>query len=51
MSKKVEVNYGCSGCIGFIATVLVLWAFIFGVTVSGRHYDLSCSCDRGVVVE
>ena len=39
------------GCVGFIVTVVVLWAFLFGVTYGGKHHGLSCSCSKGVVVE
>jgi hypothetical protein len=41
---------GC-GCISIIATVLVLWALFFGVTVGGKHYELRCSDEPGVVIE
>lgn len=53
MSNDCESSSSSSspfGCIGCIVTVLVLWALIFGVTFSGKHYDLSCSCNKGVEV-
>jgi hypothetical protein len=39
------------GCLAVIATLFVLWALVFGITVGGRKYEVGCSCDRGVVVE
>lgn len=41
---------GC-GCLGLIVFCLLIWALVFGVTVGGRHYGISCSMDRGVVIE
>ena len=51
---KVVVNNGNSsggGCLRVILLVLVLWALIFGVTWNGRHYEIGCSCDKGVHVQ
>lgn len=39
------------GCLPLILTVIVLYAVCCGVTYKGRHYDLTCSCDRGVAVD
>jgi hypothetical protein len=33
----------------FVA-ITILWALASGVTWNGRHYELSCTCGRGVVV-
>lgn len=41
---------GCLGCGGIILFFFV-WALIFGVTVGGVHYGLSCSVDQGVTLE
>ncbi len=38
------------GCLGCIATIIVLWALAFGVTYGGVHYDVSCG-SSGVEVE
>jgi hypothetical protein len=37
--------------IRWFAFMVLFWALIFGVTWSGRHHGISCSGDRGVVVE
>jgi hypothetical protein len=41
---------GC-GCASFIIGIIVVWAFLFGVTYGGKHYGVQLSCDHGVVVE
>lgn len=41
---------GC-GCLSFVVFALLAWALIFGVTVNGVHYGISCSFDRGVEVQ
>ncbi len=38
------------GCLTTVAAVLVVWAFLFGVTWNGKHYGLSLSCSEGVVI-
>lgn len=43
-----EKSRGGLGCIGTVLTVIVLWALLFGVTIGGRHYGISCSATRGV---
>jgi len=53
---KVRVNNGgsgcgCFGCLGFIAFCVILWALVFGVTIGGRHYGMSCSMEHGVQFE
>jgi hypothetical protein len=48
--KKSGGGSGC-GCFSTIATLLVLWALIFGVTVGGKHHRItSCSCEKGIEV-
>lgn len=47
MSADSSSESGC-GCITFIATVILLWAVLFGLTVDGKHYGMSCSRERGV---
>lgn len=42
---------GCWGCGKTIVGVLIIWAFLFGVTYGGKHHGVSCSCDRGVEVK
>lgn len=41
---------GGGGCITFVMAVVVLWAFLFGVTYGGKHYSLSLSCSEGVLI-
>jgi hypothetical protein len=41
---------GCWGCFSVVFALLLAWALLFGVTVGGRHYGMSCSMDRGVEV-
>lgn len=52
MSDSCQSGNGGSGCgcISIILTVIFLWALIFGVTVSGKHYGLSCSSEHGVEI-
>ena len=53
MSGEVQVvnGGGCFGCIGTILFFFVVWALIFGVTVSGVHYGIGCNQEQGVVLE
>lgn len=52
MSKQVEVNGGgCLGCVGFILGCIALWAIVFGVTIDGKHHEMSCSCKKGVELQ
>lgn len=50
-NKSTSTSVGCGGCTSFIIGGLVIWAFIFGVTYDGKHHDVSCSCNRGVVID
>ena len=54
-SDKPNSNVGSGtdalGCAGVVLRIAFLWALIFGVTVGGKHYGASCSCDRGVAVD
>lgn len=50
VSQSQSTGGGC-GCISIVATVLVLWALCFGVTVDGKHYEIHCSAEHGVTVE
>jgi len=36
------------GCARTIVGILIIWAFLFGVSYGGHHYGVGCSCDRGV---
>jgi len=52
MSDKTEVHVRSGGgCLGTILLVIVAWALLFGVTVDGKHYGMSCSCERGVGID
>jgi hypothetical protein len=50
MSKAKSSSGGGCGCVSLILTCVVVWAVIFGVTIGGKHYGMSCSCKRGVDV-
>ena len=54
-TRKIEVSTGSkNGCLGCLVTILAiigLWAVIFGVTIDGKHYGLSCDCHKGVVID
>lgn len=39
------------GCLPVILFITVMWALVFGVTWEGKHYGMSCSCDRGVAID
>lgn len=43
-------SLGCTGCLGVIVFVFVMWALIFGFTVGGQHYGITCSFEHGVEV-
>ena len=51
MADDSTVHVGCSGCLTFIVGALLLWALLFGVTYDGKHYGVTCSCSRGVVID
>jgi len=34
-----------------VLLAMLVWALVFGVTVGGRHHLVSCSDDRGLVIE
>ena len=42
MSERTTTSSGGSGCgcITIIATILVLWALFFGLTVNGKTLDI-----------
>lgn len=43
---------GCCGCVSAIFVIIALWALIFGVTVSGKHYGISgCDMKNGVKID
>ena len=48
-SNRSSGGSGC-GCFSIIASVLAIWALLFGVTWNGKHYNIGCSCTDGVVV-
>jgi hypothetical protein len=37
--------------LGIALLVAVCCALYGGVTVNGHHYGISCSCEKGVIVE
>lgn len=40
---------GC-GCTSIILFFILIWALVFGITLSGVHYSLSCNTERGVEI-
>jgi hypothetical protein len=39
-------NGGGCGCVGLIASILFIWALVFGVNVNGKHYGMDgCNCN------
>jgi hypothetical protein len=48
---KSSNGCGCWGLVSFLLFVIVVWALLFGVTLDGRHYGLSCSTERGVELQ
>ena len=51
MADQKEVSVGCGGCLSLIIFVIIIWALLFGVTINGKHYGLSCSGDKGIEVK
>lgn len=49
-TDKTE-STGCWGFVTSIIAIIVLWALVFGVTIDGKHYSLSCDAKHGVVIE
>jgi len=52
MSDKTSMSgsAGCGGCLGCVVFVLLAWALLFGITIGGIHYGISCSTERGVEI-
>ncbi len=43
---------GCCGCITIILMGILLFGLIFGVTIGGQHYGISCmSCEEGIILD
>lgn len=49
--RTSEASLNFFGCLPLVISCLVLWALLFGVTIDGKHYGVSCSCENGVTVE
>ena len=41
---------GC-GCVTTILAITFIWAVLFGVTVGGKHYGMSCTNEEGVRID
>ncbi len=50
-TKTKDTSNGGCGCFSFIVFMIFMWALLFGVTYDGKHYGMSCSCDRGVAID
>jgi hypothetical protein len=46
--RRASVRVGNGGCLSLVLGVTLLWALLFGVTISGRWYGIACSTERGV---
>jgi len=51
MSEDSSGGGGCGGCLIFIIAFVCVWAICCGVTYKGKHYELECSCDKGVEIQ
>lgn len=49
--KETNVTVSPFGCFGVIIGGFLAWALIFGVTIDGKHYGTSCSCNNGVSID
>lgn len=53
--SSASFHFAPGGCLKFllktVALVCVVWALLFGVTWNGKHHGLSCSRQKGVVVQ
>jgi len=47
-SASATIGGGGCGCTSIIIFFILVWALIFGVTVSGTHYKMTCSSESGV---
>jgi len=48
-TQKTGGGGGC-GCLGCLVFLFLIWALIFGVTIGGHHYGISCDMEHGVLV-
>lgn len=48
MTQRAQVNVGC---LPIVISFIILWGLLFGVTWNGKHHGISCTSDRGVVIE
>lgn len=49
-SSSENVQGGYWGCLSTILFAFLIWSLLFGVTIGGVHYALSCSTDKGVTL-
>jgi len=49
-SKGSSGGGGGCGCLGCLVFLFLIWALIFGVTIGGHHYGISCDMEHGVLV-
>lgn len=49
--NKVQSSGGGCGCLTIIFSLIIIWALVFGVTIGGKHYELSCTFEKGVVID
>lgn len=55
---KVVTDGGDPGCLSImlfcllsVLLIYLFWALIFGVTIHGQHYRVSCTIDHGVTFQ
>lgn len=52
MSSETEMKSGgCGGCLSIVLFLFLIWALLFGVTVGGIHYSISCDGMSGVNIK
>lgn len=50
-SGNTVKKIGCQvGCLNIVLFILVMWVLIFGISIQGKHYQIGCSCNKGVTV-
>lgn len=47
-SASATASGGGCGCTSVILFFILVWALIFGVTISGTHYAMTCNSESGV---
>ena len=51
MSNSERSGGGGIGCFSLVLFCILVWFLLFGVTVGGVHYGMSCDTTNGVMLE